>query len=151
MNPPTLTTKRRIKRIAPLQLAKMLAVLYGLMGVIFMPFFLLMTLVASQMPASQRVGLLALGAGFAIFVPIIYAAMGFVFGALGALIYNVVHNWAIGVATLVLAWWLVSPAIALFGAVLVAHVGMDRAAGYGLKYPTAFADTHLGRLGRRSR
>jgi hypothetical protein len=69
----------------------------------------------------------------------------------GALIYNVVHNWAIGVATLVLAWWLVSPAIALFGAVLVAHVGMDRAAGYGLKYPTAFADTHLGRLGRRSR
>jgi pilus assembly protein TadC len=97
MNPPTLTTKRRIKRIAPLQLAKMLAILYGLMGLIFIPFFLLMTLVASQMPASQRVGVLALGAGFTIFVPIIYAAIGFVFGALGALIYNLVAKWIGGI------------------------------------------------------
>jgi hypothetical protein len=32
---------------------------------------------------------------------------------------------------------------------LVAHVGMDRAFGYGLKYPTAFQDTHLGRIGWR--
>jgi hypothetical protein len=29
------------------------------------------------------------------------------------------------------------------------HIGVDRALGYGLKYPTAFADTHLGRVGRR--
>ncbi len=34
------------------------------------------------------------------------------------------------------------------GAVLVAHVSMDRLAGYGLKYPTTFSDTHLGRIGR---
>jgi hypothetical protein len=27
-----------------------------------------------------------------------------------------------------------------------AHIGMDRAIGYGLKYPTAFGDTHLGRV-----
>jgi hypothetical protein len=69
----------------------------------------------------------------------------------GALIYNLVHNWAIGVAVLALAWWLGSPAIALLGAILAAHTGFDRAAGYGLKYPTAFADTHLGRLGRAGR
>ena len=69
----------------------------------------------------------------------------------GALIYNLVHNWAAGVAVLALAWWLGSPAIALVGAILVAHTGFDRAAGYGLKYPTAFADTHLGRLGRAGR
>jgi hypothetical protein len=97
MNPPTLTTKRRIKRIAPLQLAKMLAILYGIMGVIFIPFFLIMTLVASHLPAQQRVGMMALGTGFAIFVPIIYAAMGFVFGALGALIYNLVAKWIGGI------------------------------------------------------
>ena len=66
----------------------------------------------------------------------------------GALLYNLFHNWAIGVAVLALAWWLASPPIGLAGAILVAHTGMDRAAGYGLKYPTAFADTHLGRLGR---
>ena len=69
----------------------------------------------------------------------------------GALIYNLAHNWATGVAVLVLAWWLGSSAIGLAGAILVAHTGMDRAAGYGLKYPTAFADTHLGRLGRAGR
>lgn len=27
-----------------------------------------------------------------------------------------------------------------------AHIGFDRALGYGLKYPTGFADTHLGPL-----
>lgn len=69
----------------------------------------------------------------------------------GALIYNLAHNWAVGVAVLALAWWLGSPATGLAGAILVGHTGMDRAAGYGLKYPTAFADTHLGRLGRAGR
>jgi hypothetical protein len=69
----------------------------------------------------------------------------------GAAVYNLAHNWAAGVAVLALGWWLGSPAVALVGAVLVAHTGMDRAAGYGLKYPTAFGDTHLGRLGRSGR
>ena len=36
------------------------------------------------------------------------------------------------------------------GAILVAHVGMDRPAGYGLKLPTSFQDTHLGRIGRKA-
>ena len=30
-----------------------------------------------------------------------------------------------------------------------AHIGFDRGLGYGLKYPSGFADTHLGRIGRR--
>ena len=99
MIPPSLTTKRRIKRIAPLQLGKMLAVLYGIMGIFFIPFFLMMSFAASHMPAQKRVGLgfMALGAGFAIFFPLIYAAMGFVFGALGALIYNIVAKWVGGI------------------------------------------------------
>ena len=29
-----------------------------------------------------------------------------------------------------------------------AHVGLDRAVGYGLKYASDFKDTHLGRIGR---
>jgi len=28
-----------------------------------------------------------------------------------------------------------------------AHIAMDRALGYGLKYPTSFKKTHLGWLG----
>ena len=41
--------------------------------------------------------------------------------------------------------------IAIAGAILVAHVGMDRAVGYGLKLPTSFHDTHLGRIGQGPR
>ena len=40
-------------------------------------------------------------------------------------------------------------ALALAGAVLVAHVGLDRALGYGLKHASGVADTHLGGIGRR--
>ena len=28
----------------------------------------------------------------------------------------------------------------------LAHIGLDRVLGYGLKYPTAFKDTHLNRV-----
>jgi hypothetical protein len=30
--------------------------------------------------------------------------------------------------------------------VWLAHIGVDRAVGYGLKYPSAFKDTHLQRV-----
>ncbi|WP_415635615.1 DUF4260 family protein, partial [Paracoccus aminovorans] len=29
-------------------------------------------------------------------------------------------------------------------------IGIDRALGYGLKLPSGFRDTHLGRIGRES-
>jgi hypothetical protein len=97
MDQPPISTKRTIKRIAPLQLGKMLAILYGIMGLLFIPFFLLIAVFGSRMPGQQRVGFMALGAGFAVFLPLIYAAMGFVFGALGALIYNLVAKWIGGI------------------------------------------------------
>ena len=34
------------------------------------------------------------------------------------------------------------------GLIWIAHIGMDRMLGYGLKYASGFADTHLGRIGR---
>jgi hypothetical protein len=30
----------------------------------------------------------------------------------------------------------------------LAHIGIDRALGYGLKYQAGFAFTHLGRIGK---
>jgi hypothetical protein len=63
--------------------------------------------------------------------------------------YNLAHNWAVALGVLGLGYLLASPALEIAGAVLVAHVGVDRLLGYGLKYPTAFQDTHLGRIGRR--
>lgn len=68
---------------------------------------------------------------------------------LGAMTYNVVHNWAVGLAALAAGWLLSAVPLQLAGAILIAHVGGDRLLGYGLKYPSAFGDTHLGHIGRR--
>lgn len=67
----------------------------------------------------------------------------------GAIAYNLGHNWFIGGLVLGAGWVLTIPLLGLAGAILVAHTGGDRILGYGLKYPTSFQDTHLGRIGRR--
>lgn len=67
---------------------------------------------------------------------------------LGAITYNLAHNVATGLLVLGVGLAIGPPAVTLAGLILVAHVGMDRAFGYGLKYPTSFKDTHLGRIGK---
>jgi hypothetical protein len=67
---------------------------------------------------------------------------------LGAITYNAAHNLVTALGLIAIGWFLPSAPLALLGAVLAAHVGMDRALGYGLKLPTDFRDTHLGRIGR---
>jgi hypothetical protein len=68
--------------------------------------------------------------------------------AVGAVTYNLVHNLLVALLLLAVGWLAAIAPLGLAGAVLVAHVGMDRALGYGLKLPTDFRDTHLGRIGR---
>lgn len=68
----------------------------------------------------------------------------------GAMLYNLFHTYA---APLLLgaAGLLVSAALPVTLALIwSAHIGLDRMLGYGLKLPTAFQDTHLGRIGRRA-
>lgn len=64
----------------------------------------------------------------------------------GTIAYNLVHTYTgpllVGVIALVTGWEL-GVALAL---IWLAHCGIDRAVGYGLKYSTEFKDTHLGRL-----
>ena len=67
---------------------------------------------------------------------------------LGAITYNLAHNLATALVVLAVGWFAAIAPLALAGAILVAHVGMDRSLGYGLKLPTDFKDTHLGRIGR---
>jgi hypothetical protein len=67
---------------------------------------------------------------------------------LGAITYNLAHNLVTALGLLAVGWFGAIAPVALFGAVLLAHVGMDRSLGYGLKLPTDFRDTHLGRIGR---
>jgi hypothetical protein len=66
----------------------------------------------------------------------------------GSLAYNVVHSYLfpLGLATVAIAVHRVG--MLPFLCIWTAHIGMDRFLGYGLKYPTSFADTHLGRVGR---
>jgi Domain of unknown function (DUF4260) len=66
--------------------------------------------------------------------------------AVGALAYDVVHTYALPIA-LGVAGVFVDSALALQLALIwLAHIGADRALGYGLKYPTRFQDTHLQRV-----
>ncbi len=63
---------------------------------------------------------------------------------IGAAAYNALHSYPLpaGLGILGLLWG-VPLAVAL---VWLAHIGMDRLVGYGLRYPSGFKDTHLGRV-----
>lgn len=119
----------------------------------------------SVLPWLRLEGVAAFAAGLAIFgatggpwllaLPLLLvpdvSMVGYLHGPrLGAITYNLVHNWALGLAVLGLGAWSGVGAVTLAGAILVAHVGMDRALGYGLKLPTSFQETHLGRIGRQA-
>jgi hypothetical protein len=75
--------------------------------------------------------------------------IAFLFGPrVGAMAYNAMHS-TTGPLALGLASVLSAQPLALGIALIwLAHVGFDRALGYGLKYATSFNDTHLGRIGR---
>jgi Domain of unknown function (DUF4260) len=61
----------------------------------------------------------------------------------GSLAYNVVHNYTLPSILIGLGLATQQLLMVQLGLIWLAHIGMDRAIGYGLKYPTAFKDTHL--------
>jgi Domain of unknown function (DUF4260) len=66
----------------------------------------------------------------------------------GALVYNLAHTYALALP-LALAGFFVGSAVASAPALIwIAHIGLDRMLGYGLKYASGFGDTHLGHIGR---
>jgi hypothetical protein len=75
------------------------------------------------------------------------AMIGYAAGTrIGALAYNTVHTYVLPVA--LAAAGVIAGANGLVAVCLIwiAHIGADRALGYGLKYPTDFKDTHLQRV-----
>lgn len=66
----------------------------------------------------------------------------------GALIYNLVHNYAPGVLLVAAGVLLQSSLAGALGLLWVAHIGFDRMLGYGLKLETDFTHTHLGPIGK---
>ena len=67
----------------------------------------------------------------------------------GAILYNAAHTFAVPLALAALAVVCSASLILALAMIWVAHIGFDRMLGYGLKYGSAFTDTHLGRIGRQ--
>ena len=66
----------------------------------------------------------------------------------GALAYNAAHTTVLPAVLAGLGLALGHTLLLGLAAILAAHIGFDRMLGYGLKYATAFTDTHLGPIGR---
>ena len=64
----------------------------------------------------------------------------------GALVYNIVHTYALPAALMAVSLIAAQPLLGDIALIWFAHIGMDRVLGFGLKYPTDFKDTHLGRV-----
>ena len=103
--------------------------------------------------AAAIAGYLFLDGSWQLFVLLILAPdlamLGYLAGpAAGAIVYNAFHI-LVWPAILFLAGLYAGNAVAMqVAAIWTAHIAMDRALGYGLKLPTGFTDTHLGRIGR---
>lgn len=75
------------------------------------------------------------------------AMIGYVLGVkLGAMTYNAVHSYVGPLLLGVIAYLAHAPGLYPYALIWTAHIGFDRLLGYGLKYDTAFKDTHLGRV-----
>ena len=74
------------------------------------------------------------------------AMVGYAFGSrVGAIAYNATHSYLGPAASGAISWcagW--SEAVALV-TIWIAHIGVDRAIGYGLKHRSGFKNTHLSR------
>jgi hypothetical protein len=74
--------------------------------------------------------------------------LGYVAGSrMGAALYNGTHTTLAPAALAALGTGLGIPLALPLAAIWAAHIGFDRLVGYGLKYATAFGDTHLGSRG----
>jgi hypothetical protein len=68
----------------------------------------------------------------------------------GALVYNAAHSYMAPVTLMTTGFALDSPLTLSIALIWMAHIGIDRALGYGLKYSAGFGFTHLGRIGKET-
>ena len=62
---------------------------------------------------------------------------------IGAAAYNLVHTLTLPILLLGVAIAAPLPALEPYALIWLAHIGMDRTLGFGLKYPKQSRDTHL--------
>ncbi len=77
------------------------------------------------------------------------AAVGYLAGnRIGAMAYNAVHTTVLPTVLGIIGLAANSDTTMLLALIWLFHIGVDRAIGYGLKYPDQFGHTHLGFKGR---
>jgi hypothetical protein len=64
----------------------------------------------------------------------------------GAAAYDAAHTYVLPVALSAVGLIVGAETAVQLGLIWFTHIGVDRAIGYGLKYPTGFKDTHLQRV-----
>lgn len=67
---------------------------------------------------------------------------------IGAIVYNAAHSYLAPMTLMTTGFALASPLTLSLAMIWLAHIGFDRALGYGLKYSAGFGFTHLGRIGK---
>ena len=78
----------RLRSVGVLSCAKIYGVIHMALGILFGLFFVLIAMVGlAAAPAQQKIGMIGILI-IAALSPFIYGALGFVVGALGALLYN---------------------------------------------------------------
>lgn len=82
------------------------------------------------------------------FVPDLSFAGYLISPAAGAFAYNLMHSYMLPVTLSVIGFGFASPLLLSIALIWLAHIGIDRALGYGLKYNAGFGYTHLGRIGK---
>jgi hypothetical protein len=66
----------------------------------------------------------------------------------GAVLYNLGHSYVAPLLLAIFAIMAGKGALLSYLLIWTAHIGMDRALGYGLKYASGFKHTHLGWSGK---
>jgi len=77
--------KKRLTYISPLQAGIVQGVVLGIISLIFVPFIIIGGLFHG-----------GIGTIFFIFLPVVYAVMGFIMGIISAFVYNLVAKWTGG-------------------------------------------------------
>lgn len=73
---------------------------------------------------------------------------GFAGPVIGAKAYNLAHSYFVPVVIGLVAWFAGATWLVPYLLIWVAHIAIDRALGFGLKYPGSFNETHLGIIGK---
>ncbi|WP_315833261.1 DUF4260 domain-containing protein [Bradyrhizobium prioriisuperbiae] len=68
----------------------------------------------------------------------------------GTVAYNTFHTTLVPIVLGAASLALLGPLALHLALIWLAHIGLDRALGYGLKYDAGFGFTHLGRIGKQA-